>query len=150
MQADQNQNRAFNPFSEISKEMINSVGYMEYFEICEITPKIVPQLYEILDESHCVLYLRNMLTTFRQSSKTKQRPRRSNYVIKKKKKEKSHPTGARHGNTERQRIYHAAQIFFLKRRRKKKYESILDRFLSSPRCRQSQIDIVRSRERRAH
>ena len=47
------QNHAFNPFSEWSKEMISSMGNMEYFEICEITPKsTVPQLYEILDERH--------------------------------------------------------------------------------------------------
>ena len=34
------QNRAFNPFSEKSKEMIHGMGNMEYFEICEITPNI--------------------------------------------------------------------------------------------------------------
>ena len=33
----------------------------------------VPQLYDILDERHCTLYLRNMLATFRQNSKMKQR-----------------------------------------------------------------------------
>ena len=37
LQADLKQNRAFNPFSEQSKEMIYS---MEYFKICEITPKL--------------------------------------------------------------------------------------------------------------
>ena len=37
---DLKQNRAFNPFSEQSKEMIYGMGNMEYFEICEITPKI--------------------------------------------------------------------------------------------------------------
>ena len=34
------QNRAFNPFSEKSKEMIHGMGNMEYFEICEITLNI--------------------------------------------------------------------------------------------------------------
>ena len=33
----------------------------------------VPQLYDILDERHCILHLRNMLETFRQNSKIKQR-----------------------------------------------------------------------------
>ena len=39
-QEDLQQNRAFNPFSEKSKEMIYSVGHMEYFEMCEITPNM--------------------------------------------------------------------------------------------------------------
>ena len=40
VQADLKQNRAFNRFSEQSKEMIYSMGNMEYFEIVEITPNI--------------------------------------------------------------------------------------------------------------
>ena len=40
LQADLKQNHAFNPFSEQSKDMIYSMGNMEYFEICEITPKV--------------------------------------------------------------------------------------------------------------
>ena len=32
--------RAFNPFSEQSKDMIHSMGNMKYFEMCEITPNI--------------------------------------------------------------------------------------------------------------
>ena len=40
MQADLQQNRAFYPFSEQSKEMIYSMGNMKFFEICEITPNI--------------------------------------------------------------------------------------------------------------
>ena len=40
LQGELKQSRAFNPFSEQSKEMIHSKGTMEYFEICEITPKI--------------------------------------------------------------------------------------------------------------
>ena len=35
LQADLQQNGAFNPFSEQSKEMIYSMGNMEFFEICE-------------------------------------------------------------------------------------------------------------------
>ena len=48
LQADLKQNRAFNPFSEQSKEMIYSMGNMEYSEICEITPKI--------QRSNCMTY----------------------------------------------------------------------------------------------
>ena len=40
LQADTQQNSAFNPFSEHSKDMMYSMGSMEYFEICEITPNI--------------------------------------------------------------------------------------------------------------
>ena len=40
LQADLQQNRAFNPFSEQLKEVIYRTGNMEYFEICEITPNI--------------------------------------------------------------------------------------------------------------
>ena len=40
LQADLKQNGAFNPFSEQSKEMIYTMVNTEYFEICEITPKI--------------------------------------------------------------------------------------------------------------
>ena len=39
VQADFKQYRAFNPFSE-SKDMIFSMGNMEYFENCEITPMV--------------------------------------------------------------------------------------------------------------
>ena len=57
------------------------------------------------------------------------------YVIK---KGPSH--GARHGNTERERIYYAADNA-ARMARKKKCKSILDRFLKSPRYQKSQTDI---------
>ena len=75
LQADLKQNSAFNPFSDQSQEMIYSMVNMEYLKICEITPKhTMLQLYDILAERYCILHMRNMLETFRQSSKTKQRP----------------------------------------------------------------------------
>ena len=39
---------------------------LEYFEMC-------PWLFNILDDRHCTLYLRNVLATFRQKSQIKQR-----------------------------------------------------------------------------
>ena len=52
-QEDLQQNRAFNPFSEKSKEMICSMGRMEYFEMCEITPNMrLPQLSDSLTERY--------------------------------------------------------------------------------------------------
>ena len=53
---------------------------------------------------------------------------------------KNCPThGARHGNTEKQIIYHVAHNAY-KRSLKKKYDGILDRFLNSPRYRASQTE----------
>ena len=53
---------------------------------------------------------------------------------------KNRPThGARHGNTEEQRIHHMAYNAW-KKCRKKKIDSILDRFLNSPRYRAAQVE----------
>ena len=62
------------------------------------------------------------------------------------KKNPSH--GARHGNTEKQIVYHAATVA-AKKAVKKGYKSILDRFLNSPRYRESQINIGRDEEHHA-
>ena len=58
-----------------------------------------------------------------------------NYVIKKR---PSH--GTRHGNTERQRIYHAAHNA-TRKAKKHGHKTILDRFLNSPRHRSSKTAI---------
>ena len=55
MQADLKQNRAFNPFSEQSKELICIMGNMEHFEICNTVLQLVwhigrKALYTILAE----------------------------------------------------------------------------------------------------
>ena len=53
---------------------------------------------------------------------------------------KKGPTrGARHGNTEEQRIHHVAYNTY-KRCRKKKNDGTMDRFLNSPRYRASQVE----------
>ena len=48
LQADLQQNNAYNPFSEKSKKMIQDMGNVERFELCETIPKV--QLKE------CLLY----------------------------------------------------------------------------------------------
>ena len=53
--------------------------------------------------------------------------------------EKGPAHGARHGNTEEQRIYHVAHNAY-KRCLKKKYDGIFDRFLNNPRYRASQTE----------
>ena len=97
----------------------------------------MPRLYDILDERHCISYLRNLLVKTRKLNKDRfdvlSIP---NYVIN---KGPSH--GARHGNTERQIIYHAAHVSSSKKAKKNGFKSILDRFLNTLRCRESQTNI---------
>ena len=106
LRQDVQQQRAFSPFSEQSKEMIYSMGNMEYFEICEITPNI--------QCSNCITYWPKAMffahaeyaydpqTKFENSTVTAvivlSIP---NYVIK-----KGPSRGKRHGNTKRQRSCH--------------------------------------------
>ena len=40
LQADLQQNNAYNPFSEKSKKMIKDMGNVELFELCETIPKV--------------------------------------------------------------------------------------------------------------
>ena len=115
------------------------MGNMEYFEVCEITPNTMPQLYDALAKMYCILHMRNMLTTFRQSSKTQQWPLRCS-VDSQLRHQKGPSHGARHGNTERQRIYHAAHVSSTKAE-KMGFTSILDRFWKCPIYRRSQMDI---------
>ena len=48
LQADLQQNSAYNPFSDESKAMIREMGNVEFFELCETIPK--------LQYSECLLY----------------------------------------------------------------------------------------------
>ena len=104
------QNYPYNPFSEKSQDMIRSMGNVEFLEICEISPK--------LQCPHCLTYWTKSIvyctcgTCLRPTDKTRKSDRDRfdalsipNYVIK---KDPSHR--ARHGHTERQRIYHAAHV----------------------------------------
>ena len=52
LKADLEKDQAFNPFSEESKDMLRSMENTEYFECT------VPQLFNILDDRRCILYLR--------------------------------------------------------------------------------------------
>ena len=67
LQADLQQNRAFNPFSEQSKEMIYSMGNMEPLrDLRDHSQHSIHQLYDILAERYCILNMPNMPTTFTQ------------------------------------------------------------------------------------
>ena len=140
LQRDLKQNRAFNPFSEQTKEMIYSMGNMEYVEICEITPNIqcpncVTRWPKVIVFCTCGRCLRPSDKVRKLNSDRYDVLSIPNYVIK-----KSPFHGARHGNTERQRIHHAAHVSSIKAE-KKGFTSILDRFLKCPIYRRSQVDI---------
>ena len=99
--ADVDENQKFGQFSEKSKELIRSMGNTEYFEMCEITLKVQWQdclLYWEIGIVYCTCG-----TCLRHSQKNRKLNKDRldvlslpNYVIKKR---------ARHGPTERQRIY---------------------------------------------
>ena len=97
------------------------------------------QLYDILADRYWKLYMRNMLTTFRQSSKTQHWPLRC-FIDSQSRHQKGPSHGRRHGNTERQRIYHAAHVSSRKAK-KKGFTSIRDRFLKCLIYRRSQLDL---------
>ena len=102
LQRDLKQNRAFNPFSEQTKEMMYSMGNMEYFEIFEITPNIQcpncvtrwPKVIVFCTRGRC---LRPPDKVRKLNSDRFDVLSIPNYVIK-----KSPFHGARHGNTERE------------------------------------------------
>ena len=126
LQADLKQNHRFKPFSEQSKEVIYSMGNMEYCETCEITPN--------MQCPNCITYWPKGIvyctcgTCLRLSDKVRKLNSGRhdvlsipNYVIK---KGPSH--GRRDGNTEG-RVYHQTHISSRKAK-KKGYTSIQDRF----------------------
>ena len=108
MMADLNENQKFNLFSEMSKESIRSKGNTGYFEMCEISSKVqCPDCSRYWETG--IVYCtcgKCLQPSERNRQLNKERfdvlsiP---NYLIK---KNPSH--GARHGPTERHRIYHKA------------------------------------------
>ena len=140
LQADLQQNNAYNPISDESKTMIREMGNVELFELCETIPKV--------QCSECLLY-RNQgviyctcghLLKESESSRHLHQWRLDafslqNYVIK-----KGRLRGARHGKTEALKEHFVAHNA---RRRclKKKCEGIHDRFQKDLIYRDSQLRI---------
>ena len=58
LQADVQQNNAYNPLSEKSKKMIKDMSNLELFELCETIPKVQSSL---LESRHRLLHLRASL-----------------------------------------------------------------------------------------
>ena len=107
-QADLQQNNAYNPISNNSKEMIRELCNVELFELCETIPKV--------QSSQCLLYWNQgiICCTCGQFLVESESRRKFNklrldalsfphYVIK-----KGRCHGARHGKTEEQKEYHIA------------------------------------------
>ena len=108
LQADLQQNNAYNPLSEKSKKMIQDMGNVELFELCETIPKV--QCSEcLLNWNQGIVYCTCVhLLRENQSSRgilrwTLDLLSIPNYVIK-----KGRPN--RHGKTEEQRQHHGRDV----------------------------------------
>ena len=145
LQADLQQSNAYNPFSEKSKKMIQTMGNVELFELCETIPK--------MHCKECLLYWNQGIVycTCGHLLRENQSSRRihrwqvdllsiPNYVIK-----KGRPHGNRHGKTEEQ-IKHFIVHNLRKRCIKKNFEGIHDRFQKDLTFRDSQLRIDRTEE----
>ena len=146
LQADLQQNNAYNPFCEKSKVMIRDMGNVELFEQCETIPKV--------QCSQCLLYWNQgivcctcgHLLRENESSQHFHQWRLNafsieNYVIK-----KGRPRGARHGKTEAQKehfIAHNAWKVCIK----KGLKGIHDRFQKDLRYRDAQLKAGRTEEK---
>ena len=108
LQADLQQNDAYNPFGDDSNAMIREMGKVEFFELCETIPKI--------QCSHCLLYLNRGVIYYTcghllvesESSQNFSQWRLDalsipHYIIK-----KERPHGARHGKTDAQKEHFVA------------------------------------------
>ena len=102
LQDDLQQNNAYNPFSEKSKKMIEDMGNVELFELCETIPQV--QCKEsLLYYSTCGHLLRENQSSRGILRWTLHLLSIPNYVI-----ENGRPHGHRYGKTEEQRQHHVA------------------------------------------
>ena len=145
LQADLQQSNANNPFSEKSKKMIQDMGNVELFELCETIPQV--------QCSECLLYWNQGICHctcghLLRENRSSRRIHRwqldllsiPNSVIK-----KGRPHGNRHGKTEAQKEHFIAHNL-RKRCIKKGFEGIHDRFQKDLTFRDSQLRIDRTEE----
>ena len=145
LQADLQQNNAYNPFSEKSKKMITDMGNVELFELCETNPKV--QCKEcLLHWNQGIVYC-----TCGHLLKESEASRRilqwtldvlsiQNYVIK-----EGRPHGHRFGKTQEQKDHHIAHTL-RKRCIKRGFEGRHGRFLKDEIFRESQLEIGQTEE----
>ena len=108
LQADLQQNNAYNPFSDESKAMIRDMGIAELFELCETIPKMQCSGWLLCWNQGIVYCTCGHLLVEIESSQNFNKWRLEalsipHYVIK-----KERPHGARHGKTEAQNEHYVA------------------------------------------
>ena len=127
LQADLQQNNAFNPFSEKSKKMIKDMGNVELFELCETNPKV--QCKE------CLLYWNQGIVYCTCGHLLKECEASRGFI----------QWTFRYGKTNEQRDHHIAHNL-RKRCIKRNFEGIHVRFLKDPVFRESQLEHDRTEE----
>ena len=145
LQADLQQNNDYNPLSEKSKKMIEDMGNVELFELCETVPKVQCKECLLFWNQGVVYCTCGHLLRENKSSRgilrlTLDRLSIPNYVIK-----KERPLGNRHGKTEAQKEHFIAHNL-RKRCIKKGFEGIHGRFQKNFKFRDSQLRIDRTEE----
>ena len=146
LQADLQQSNAYNPSSENSKKMIQDMGNLELFELCETIPKVQCKECLLCWNQGIVYWTCGHLLRENQSSRgiirwTLDLLSIPNYVIK-----KVRPHGHRHGKKTEEQIRHHIAYNLRKRCIKKGFEGIHDRFQNDPIFRESQLSIDRTEE----
>ena len=143
LQADLQQNNAYNPVSSELKKMICDMGNVELSELCEIIPKVQYSKYFLYWNQGIVYCTCGHLLRESKSSRHLHRWQLGilsipNCVIK-----KVRPHGNRHGKTEAQKEHFIAHNL-RKRCIKRCFEGIHDRFQKDLRFRDSQLKIDRA------
>ena len=145
LQADLQQNNAYNPFSEKSKKMIRDMGNVELFELCEIISKVQCKECPLYWNQGIVYCTCGHLLKDSEASRgilqwTLDLLSSQNYEIK-----KVRPHGHRFGKTKEQEDHHMAHKL-RKRCIKRNFGGIHDRFSKDPVFRDSQLEIDRTEE----
>ena len=145
LQADLQQNNAYNPFSEKSKKMIKDIGNVELFELCETNPKVQCKECFLYWNQGIVYCTCGHLLKESEASRgilqwTLDHLSIQNYVI-----EKGRPHGHRFGKTQEQKDRHIAHNL-RKRCMKRGFKGIHDCFLKDDVLRESQFEIDRTEE----
>ena len=145
IQADLQHNNAYNPFSEKSKKMIEDMGNVELFVLCETIPKVQCKECLLYWNQGIVCCFCGQFLIDSEASRgilqwTLDLLSIQNYVIK-----KERPHGHRYGMTKEQGDHLFAHDL-RKRCIKRHFEGIHDRFLKDPGYRESQLEIDRTEE----
>ena len=146
LQSDLQQNRAFNPFSEESKDAITAAGNTELCEIVDVEPKSQCRAcltYWDVGIVYCTCghFLRDDTTENKKYiSSVLDLFAIPNFYIR-----KGRPHGHRYGKKEGCKEFHTAKQL-QKRCQKKQYENIHDRFIRDTWFRKTMIELGRSEE----